>query len=68
MKVKLAKFLETNEYKEEAFDLTPDLDHKFELAIQLQRVREAIGIAEQKQTPHKFKQVLLEHPTRRRGT
>ena len=32
---KLAKFLELNGQKQMAFELTPDLDHKFELAIAL---------------------------------
>jgi coatomer subunit beta' len=30
---KLAKFLEANEFKEQAFQITPDQDHKFDLAI-----------------------------------
>ena len=38
---KLAKFLEQNGQKEMAFEVTPDLDHKFELAIQLNYVEQA---------------------------
>lgn len=44
---KLAKFLELNNQKELAFKLTPDLDHKFELAIALNYVEVAQGIAEE---------------------
>lgn len=35
---KLAKFLEVNGQKEMAFKMTPDLDHKFELAVSLKHV------------------------------
>ena len=35
---KLAKFLELNGQKQMAFELTPDLDHKFELAVGLSNV------------------------------
>lgn len=38
---KLAKFLESNGQKEMAYDLTPDKDHKFELALALNKVNEA---------------------------
>ena len=44
---KLAKFLETNGQKEMAFELTPDLDHKFELAIALNNVEVGKRIAEE---------------------
>ena len=43
---KLAKFLEQNGQREMAFHLTPDLDHKFELALLLNQVDEARNIAE----------------------
>jgi hypothetical protein len=42
----LAKFLEVNNQKEMAFKITPDNDHKFELALQLNKVKEAAEIAE----------------------
>ena len=42
---KLAKFLEANNQKQMAFDLTPDQDHKFDLAIQLNYVEAAKNIA-----------------------
>lgn len=35
---KLSKFLESNNQKAMAFDITPDLDHKFDLAISLSRI------------------------------
>ena len=38
---KLAKFLESNNQKEMAFEITPDKDHKFELAITLNRIDSA---------------------------
>ena len=44
---KLAKFLEQNGQKEIAFQVTPDLDHKFELAIALNHVEVAKNIAEE---------------------
>lgn len=44
---KLAKFLEINGQKALAFQLTPDLDHKFELAINLNNVDVAKQIAEE---------------------
>ena len=44
---KLAKFLEVNGQKEMAFQITPDPDHKFELAVGLGNVEVAKGIAEE---------------------
>ena len=46
MHSKLAKFLESNGQKEMAFDITPDADHKFELAITLNKIEDAAKIAE----------------------
>jgi coatomer subunit beta' len=43
---KIAKFLESNDKKELAFQITPDADHKFDLAIALNKVNEAYEIAE----------------------
>ena len=54
---KLAKFLEQNGQKEMAFQLTPDLDHKFELAIQLNQVDEARNIAERQESQEKWRKV-----------
>jgi len=41
----LAKFLDSLEYKEEALTLVRDLDHKFELALQLNDISLALEIA-----------------------
>lgn len=54
---KLAKFLEQTNHKDMAFDLTPDQDHKFDLALQLNRVKEAYEIAELQNNSEKFKKV-----------
>ena len=44
---KVAKFLEQNGQKQMAFDLTSDLDHKFELALTLNNVEKAKEIADE---------------------
>ena len=54
---KLAKFLEANNHKEMAFKITPDNDTKFELALQLNKVKEAAEIAEIQENTEKFKKV-----------
>lgn len=43
---KLARFLEANDKKSMAFDITPDADHKFDLAIALNKTEAAFEIAE----------------------
>lgn len=40
-----------------AFQLTPDLDHKFELALQLNKVDEARNIAERQESQEKWRKV-----------
>ena len=40
-----------------AFDMTPDHDHKFDLALQLNRVKEAYQIAEKQNSAEKFRKV-----------
>ena len=40
-----------------AFKLTPDLDHKFELAIQLNQVDDARNIAERQESQEKWRKV-----------
>lgn len=40
-----------------AFDLTPDLDHKFELAITLNNVEKAKEIADQQDSHEKWRKV-----------
>lgn len=54
---KLAKFLEANNQKEMAFEITPDKDHKFELALTLNKIEEAFDIAEDQASIDKWKKV-----------
>jgi len=54
---KLAKFLESNDKKELAFQITPDPDHKFDLAIQLNKTEQAFQIAEEQQSMEKWRRV-----------
>ena len=54
---KLAKFLEVNGQKELAFQVTPDPDHKFELAVALNNVEVAKAIAEEQQSIEKWRKV-----------
>lgn len=54
---KIAKFLDSNDKKELAFQITPDADHKFDLAIALNKVNEAYEIAEEQQSVEKWKKV-----------
>ncbi|EGR29436.1 hypothetical protein IMG5_155860 [Ichthyophthirius multifiliis] len=54
---KLAKFLDSIEKKELAFEITTDNEHKFELAIQLGNINEANFIAQKTQNLNQMKQV-----------
>jgi coatomer subunit beta' len=54
---KLAKFLENNDKKDLAFEITPDQDHKFDLAISLNKTDAAMEIAEAQQSVEKWKKV-----------
>lgn len=54
---KLAKFLEANNQVEFAFEVTPDKDHKFDLALALNKVEDAFQIAEEQQSNDKWKKV-----------
>lgn len=54
---KLAKFLESHDKKDVAFQITPDEDHKFDLAITLNKVDSAYEIAEKQQSQEKWKRV-----------
>jgi coatomer subunit beta' len=54
---KLAKFLESNDKKDMAFQITPDQDHKFDLAITLNKNDAAFKIAEEQQSVEKWKKV-----------
>ena len=55
---KIAKLLEKMGYKEMAFEITNDDDHKFDLAIQLCKIEAAIDIVKAKPQVSKWKQVL----------
>ncbi len=57
MHSKLAKFLEINGQKELAFDITTDNDHKFDLALTLNRIEDAQKIADEQQSTEKWKKV-----------
>ena len=52
---KLARFLEQNDKKEIAFKITPDQDHKFDLAIALNKTEEAVKIADEQENVEKWK-------------
>ena len=54
---KLAKFLDSIEMKDAAFDLVQDIDHKFELALQLNKINEAYEIAVKENNLNKWKQI-----------
>ena len=54
---KLAKFLEQSSQKTLAFEMTPDQDHKFDLALQLNRGKDAYQIAEAQKSKEKFKKI-----------
>ncbi|KAH7438100.1 hypothetical protein KP509_04G001300 [Ceratopteris richardii] len=53
----VARFLESRNMLVEALAIVTDTDHKFELAIQLQELEVAKGIAEYSQSESKWKQV-----------
>lgn len=54
---KLARFLDNIELKEAAFELVQDVDHKFELALQLNKIEEAHRIAAKENNLSKWKQI-----------
>jgi len=54
---KLARFLDQIELKEEAFRLAQDGDHKFDLALQLNKIEEAFVIAKKENINLKWKQI-----------
>ena len=43
--LKLAKFLEANDYKEIAYNLTPDPTHKLDLAVELGKLDDSLQLA-----------------------
>eukprot|EP00742_Colponemidia_sp_Colp-10_P004148 GILJ01004426.1.p1 GENE.GILJ01004426.1~~GILJ01004426.1.p1 ORF type:complete len:1009 (-),score=201.47 GILJ01004426.1:141-2768(-) len=54
---KVARFLEAQGFKEEALKVADDPEHKFELALGLERLEEAYMIAQEQQTDSKWKQL-----------
>jgi coatomer subunit beta' len=63
-KTKVARFLEGQGYKEEALDVTTDSEHKFELALGLNKLDVALDLAREKKQEHKWKavRIALRHP------
>ena len=54
---RIAQFLDAQGYKELALEVAQDLDHKFELAMNLQKFEIAFEIAEKEQSDYKWKQL-----------
>lgn len=54
---KIARFLEGQGYKEQALDIATDSEHRFELALSLNRLDIALELAEQADADHKWKTV-----------
>lgn len=54
---KLAKFLDSIDLKEAAFEIVRDIDHKFELALQLNRIKDAHSIAYKENSVNKWRQL-----------
>jgi coatomer subunit beta' len=55
--LKLAKFLEANDYKEIAYELTPDPTHKLDLAVELGKLDAALELAKASGKISAWKQV-----------
>lgn len=56
-RTRIAQFLESQGLKEEALEVTQDLDHKFELALQLGKLEVAHSILEKSESEQKWKQL-----------
>jgi len=54
---KIARFLEGQGYKELALKVATDLEHRFDLALSLGDLQQAVGIAREQDTEHKWKTV-----------
>jgi len=52
---KIARFLEAQDFKELALEVSTDQEHKFDLAIQLERLDEAVAIARESDSESKWK-------------
>lgn len=51
----MAQFLDAQGLKELALEITTDLDHKFDLAVQLGKLDIALDIAKKSDSEHKWK-------------
>lgn len=49
--------MEANNQREMAFEITPDKDHKFDLALTLNKIEDAYKIAEEQESLDKWKKV-----------
>lgn len=56
-RTRIAHFLESQGLKEEALEVTQDLDHKFELAVQLGKLDVAHEILQKSESEQKWKQL-----------
>eukprot|EP00009_Paramoeba_aestuarina_P002379 CAMPEP_0201507694 /NCGR_PEP_ID=MMETSP0161_2-20130828/1285_1 /ASSEMBLY_ACC=CAM_ASM_000251 /TAXON_ID=180227 /ORGANISM="Neoparamoeba aestuarina, Strain SoJaBio B1-5/56/2" /LENGTH=988 /DNA_ID=CAMNT_0047902129 /DNA_START=135 /DNA_END=3101 /DNA_ORIENTATION=- len=54
---RIAQFLESQDLKEEALEVATDPDHKFEIAIQLNKLRVAYELAKSDNSPQKWHQL-----------
>ena len=54
---KIARFLEGQGYKEKALEVATDLEHRFDLALSLGDLQQAVTIAREQDTEHKWKTV-----------
>ena len=54
---RVARFLEGLELKEMAMEVTTDIEHQFDLALQLSKLEVAYSIAQQSDSDQKWKQL-----------
>lgn len=54
---KLARFLEDQGFKEEALDIATESEHRFELALSLNKLGVALSIAKERDEEHKWRSV-----------
>ena len=55
--IKIAKFLEQNDLKEEAYKLALDEDYKLDLALQLNKFEESLNLVRKKNIPARWSQM-----------
>mmetsp|Transcript_28597 Transcript_28597/g.72007 ORF Transcript_28597/g.72007 Transcript_28597/m.72007 type:complete len:1045 (+) Transcript_28597:152-3286(+) len=54
---KIARFLEAQGFQEQALDIATDPDYRFELAVHLGRLEDAVKIVAESETDHKWRQL-----------